>query len=112
MDRVLLLCLIIANAFACLAISTAEKHGSVTGTAIIVDPPASSALPSEEKGTETGIAEAPMFRTLRKHHQCSKDKSVVGGVVILGGLGTTMIAVVFWYIRITRRQTEKPGNPV
>ncbi|KAG9454321.1 hypothetical protein H6P81_007225 [Aristolochia fimbriata] len=112
MARVLLLCLLVAQAFACLLASTAEKHGSETGTSTIVEPPASSELLKEGKGTERGnIAQGPIVRRFGKHHH-SVDKSVVGGGVILGGLATMILAAVFWYIRITRRQTEKPVSPV
>ncbi|CAI9098326.1 OLC1v1034948C1 [Oldenlandia corymbosa var. corymbosa] len=37
----------------------------------------------------------------RRHH--SVDRSVAGGGVILGGLATTFLVAIIWYIRATRR---------
>ncbi|KAL6987682.1 hypothetical protein U1Q18_013431 [Sarracenia purpurea var. burkii] len=43
-----------------------------------------------------------------KMRRRSSDKSVVGGGLILGGLATAFIAVVFCYIRATGRKNAEP----
>ncbi|KAH7858239.1 hypothetical protein Vadar_021630 [Vaccinium darrowii] len=40
-------------------------------------------------------------RRVTRHH--SSDKSAAGGDVILGGFATALIAAIFCYIRVTRR---------
>lgn len=62
----------------------------------IADQPVSGVAESSQ------VAEAPDIRRLGKHR--STDKSMAGGGVILGGLVTTIFAVVFCYIRVTRRR--------
>lgn len=49
------------------------------------------------------------------HHHSTVDRSVAGGGVILGGLATTFLVVVFCYLRATRKhktsyieETETP----
>ena len=63
------------------------------------DEPAAS--PSESS-QETREAEAPEIRRLGKHHL--SNKSAAGGGVIIGGLVTAILAVVFAYIRVTRKR--------
>ncbi|CAK8574948.1 unnamed protein product [Lathyrus sativus] len=47
------------------------------------------------------------FRLVKKHHLF--DKSIVGGGVILGGLGTTFLVVVYCYIRATSKHKLDPN---
>lgn len=47
-----------------------------------------------------------------KQHHHSFDKSVAGGGVILGGLGTTFLVAVACYIRATRRKNAELASPV
>ncbi|KAL3536449.1 hypothetical protein ACH5RR_004910 [Cinchona calisaya] len=49
---------------------------------------------------------------IAKQHHHSFDKSVAGGGVILGGLGTTFLVAVVCYIRVTRRKNTEPASPV
>ena len=43
------------------------------------------------------------------HHK-SRDKSIAGGGVILGGLATTFLVAIICYIRATRRQKSELGS--
>lgn len=57
---------------------------------------------SDESGFKAEAAESPNIRRLGKHH--STNKSVAGGGVIIGGLVTATFAVVYCYIRVTRKK--------
>uniref|UniRef100_A0A0D3BAE9 Uncharacterized protein n=1 Tax=Brassica oleracea var. oleracea TaxID=109376 RepID=A0A0D3BAE9_BRAOL len=65
-------------------------------------------------------AEAPEIlnseETVRRgHHHSTVDRSVAGGGVILGGLATTFLVVVFCYLRATRKHkpnfADETGTP-
>ncbi|KAA8519935.1 hypothetical protein F0562_014155 [Nyssa sinensis] len=69
-------------------------------SATIAEPPASGLIdamvlsPAPPEGM-------PEVRRIARHH--SSDKSVAGGDVILGGFATAVVASIYCYIRITRR---------
>ncbi|AAF14026.1 hypothetical protein AtNW77_Chr3g0164511 [Arabidopsis thaliana] len=74
------------------------------------EPPATRKLGRHEWPGEE--AEAPevshLEETVRRgHHHSTVERSVAGGGVILGGLATTFLVVVFCYIRATRK--HKPN---
>lgn len=46
----------------------------------------------------------------RPLHRKKVDKSVAGGGIILGGLGTIFLVAVFCYIRATRRHKVQTSN--
>lgn len=57
-------------------------------------------------GNDSGGGGAPAGnRLLTRRH--SSDKSAAGGDVILGGFATALIAAIFCYIRVTRRNQQK-----
>lgn len=121
MAKRFLLCLILVHAF--LGLSKAEEITAISNR------PAESPLSSRKLGKhETGLSpEATketegesveeMMELKKKNHQ-SRDRSVVGGGVILGGLATTFFVTIFCYIRATRRQKlhiqseSEPQTPV
>ncbi|XP_023532519.1 uncharacterized protein LOC111794654 [Cucurbita pepo subsp. pepo] len=53
-----------------------------------------------EMENQQGVAAGPEIRRLGKHHL---HTSMAGGGVLLGGLATAVFAVVFCYIRVTRK---------
>lgn len=57
----------------------------------------------EEHQQAQAVAEAPEIRRLGKHHFHS---SMAGGGVLIGGLATTIFAVIFCYIRVTRKPND------
>ncbi|OIW09226.1 hypothetical protein TanjilG_11364 [Lupinus angustifolius] len=62
----------------------------------------STSSKEESHKEEVASAEGPNIRRFGKHH--SRDKSVAGGGVIIGGLVTATFATVFCYIRVTRKR--------
>ncbi|OIT07260.1 hypothetical protein A4A49_14708 [Nicotiana attenuata] len=69
----------------------------------IADPPEKSNTEGENEGEKgASIGEAPESTIEREHHH--SDKSVAGGGVIIGGLVTAIFAVVYCYIRVTRKR--------
>ena len=56
-------------------------------------------VPSPAPLSERG--DGPWNRRVTRHH--SSDKSFTGGDLILGGFATALVAAIFSYIRITRR---------
>ncbi|KAF3508255.1 hypothetical protein F2Q69_00024314 [Brassica cretica] len=82
------------------------------------DPPVARKLGGEDGPREE--AEAPEIlnseETVRRgHHHSTVDRSVAGGGVILGGLATTFLVVVFCYLRATRKHkpnfADETGTP-
>lgn len=79
------------------------------------EPPATRKLGGHDwSGSEAEAAEVEspevshLEETVRRgHHHSTVDRSVAGGGVILGGLATTFLVVVFCYIRATRK--HKPN---
>ncbi|KAH7866428.1 hypothetical protein Vadar_020245 [Vaccinium darrowii] len=59
-------------------------------------------LSGSNQQREVGQGQQVHIMKKQRHH--SIDKSVAGGGVILGGLATTFLVVVFRYIRATRRK--------
>ncbi|CAN4097075.1 unnamed protein product [Withania somnifera] len=59
-----------------------------------------------EIGEGPSGADAPESNNyiLKMGHHHAADKSVAGGGVIIGGLVTTIFAVVYCYIRVTRKK--------
>ncbi|KAF7150224.1 hypothetical protein RHSIM_Rhsim02G0116500 [Rhododendron simsii] len=56
-------------------------------------------------GNDSGDGGAPAGnRLLTRRH--SSDKSAAGGDVILGGFATALVAAIFCYIRVTRRNQQ------
>nr|DAD20678.1 TPA_asm: hypothetical protein HUJ06_022141 [Nelumbo nucifera] len=116
MSRFLLVCFVMTELLMVLAMAHENQHlesrapeaetevehqKSVVGSS---DPPVSSAAApsSEDEGESTEVAEAPGIRRMGKHH--SSGGSAAGGGVIIGGIATAIFAVVFAYIRVTRRR--------
>ncbi|OIT35482.1 hypothetical protein A4A49_54819 [Nicotiana attenuata] len=92
----LLLCLVLSDSF----LFTQNANGLR-----ILGPfaPVPSPLPYEG-GVDIGTGDqAPVVIThiIKKHH--SFDKSMAGGDLILGGFATVLVASIFCYIRVTRR---------
>lgn len=71
-------------------------------TSNIADPPEKSNTEGENEGEK--VAEAPESIEREHHHS---DKSVAGGGVIIGGLVTAIFAVVYCYIRVTRKRDDE-----
>lgn len=63
---------------------------------------------SYHKFEESVIAEGPDIRRMGKHHH-SHSSDVAGGGVIIGGLVTATFAVVFCYLRVTRKKDGGDG---
>lgn len=63
---------------------------------------------SYHKIEESEIAEGPDIRRMGKHHSHSSD--MAGGGVIIGGLVTATFAVVFCYLRVTRKKDGGDGD--
>ncbi|KAG6595353.1 hypothetical protein SDJN02_11373, partial [Cucurbita argyrosperma subsp. argyrosperma] len=59
-----------------------------------------SSSPSEAPQSEIKVLEN------REHHK-SRDMSIAGGGVILGGLATTFFVAIICYIRATKRQNSE-----
>ncbi|GMY09971.1 Basic helix-loop-helix DNA-binding superfamily protein [Fagus crenata] len=78
-----------------------NKVGALGVVARVADQPVSSIAESPESKEYSDVAEAPVIRRMGKHHS---DKSLAGGGVIIGGLATAIFAVVFCYIRVTRKR--------
>nr|XP_033508450.1 uncharacterized protein LOC117273382 [Nicotiana tomentosiformis] len=71
----------------------------------IADPPEKPYTEGENEGEKrASIAEAPESSEREHHHS---DKSVAGGGVIIGGLVTAIFAVVYCYIRVTRKRDDE-----
>ncbi|KAF5737195.1 hypothetical protein HS088_TW13G00073 [Tripterygium wilfordii] len=70
-----------------------------------IEPPSLS--PSQAPQAEETILTSSLLRRMRHH---SIDKSIAGGGVILGGLGTTFFVAVFCYIRATRRPKAETAD--
>ncbi|KAL3826048.1 hypothetical protein ACJIZ3_022077 [Penstemon smallii] len=63
---------------------------------------------------ETGAAgPEQVMKTNHRHHNHhhSVDKSIAGGIVILGVLATVFLVAVFCYIRATGRKAVEPCSP-
>ncbi|KAA8515438.1 hypothetical protein F0562_018951 [Nyssa sinensis] len=70
----------------------------------LMDAPIPSPAPSEG-----GLnPETPVGRRIAKHH--SSDNSAAGGDVILGGFATALVAVIYCYIRVTRKNQDAHVN--
>ncbi|KAK8562556.1 hypothetical protein V6N13_018862 [Hibiscus sabdariffa] len=67
----------------------------------VAAPPVIPREAEEPAATPSNEAEPPEIRRLGKHH--APDGSVAGGDVIVGGLATAVLVVVFAYIRVTRK---------
>ncbi|KAK8627160.1 hypothetical protein V6N13_134782 [Hibiscus sabdariffa] len=67
----------------------------------VAAPPVIPREAEEPAATPSNEAEPPEIRRLGKHHVL--DSSVAGGDVIVGGLATAVLVVVFAYIRVTRK---------
>ncbi|GMH10182.1 hypothetical protein Nepgr_012023 [Nepenthes gracilis] len=72
---------------------------------------------STSEGTKTASSgcheridgERPAVQVMKKERR-QFDKSVTGGVVILGGLASTFLVAVFCYIRATGRKHAQNGD--
>ncbi|GMG98649.1 hypothetical protein Nepgr_000489 [Nepenthes gracilis] len=62
------------------------------------------AIPATDPQESGGAAEAPVIRKLFIKNQFH-DRSEIGGGVIICGLITATFAVVFYYIRATRKRS-------
>ncbi|CAN7117233.1 hypothetical protein BRARA_C03280 [Brassica rapa] len=102
----IVLCCFLTYAF---ATATALSEG---------DPPVARKFGAHDWPREE--AEAPEIShseaTVRRgHHHSTVDRSVAGGGVILGGLATTFLVVVFCYLRATRKHkpnfADETGTP-
>ncbi|KAI4302692.1 hypothetical protein MLD38_038411 [Melastoma candidum] len=79
------------------------RHEFVVPSPGIVHSSMSSSSAIDWNGEATVVTRAQSQDSLLLHHHKKVDKSVAGGGVILGGLGTTFLVAVFCYIRATRR---------
>lgn len=93
--RLGLLCLILAGMTLIqpTAADTAEAPAVAAAT-----PYFAAGIGKEEE--QAVVAEAPEIRRLGRHHF---HTSMAGGGVLIGGLATAVFAVVFCYIRVTRK---------
>lgn len=85
-----------------------NKVGKLGVVVRVAAQPVSSPAESSEGEEDSKVAEAPVIRRLgkqKKHHSDHKSE-VAGGGVIIGGLVTAIFAVVFCYIRVTRRKDD------
>ncbi|CAJ2660380.1 unnamed protein product [Trifolium pratense] len=63
-------------------------------------------ISSNEEGKRESKAEGPDIRRMGKHH----SSDMAGGGVIIGGLVTATFAVVFCYLRVTRKKDDGGGG--
>jgi len=61
-----------------------------------------------ERESKEAKAEGPDIRRMGKHHSSSSE--MAGGGVIIGGLVSATFAVVFCYIRVTRKKDSDGGG--
>ncbi|KAI7999256.1 hypothetical protein LOK49_LG09G01736 [Camellia lanceoleosa] len=77
-----------------------SSGGGSLGTSDVRNVTVPSPAPSSG-GESLGTGDVSGNRRVMGHH--SSDKSEAGGEVIIGGFATALVAAIFCYIRVTRR---------
>ncbi|KGN46704.1 hypothetical protein Csa_020980 [Cucumis sativus] len=94
--RLALMSLILAGMFFIQLTAANVKEAPMVDTALFFG----SKIGKEEAVQGPVVAEGPAIRRLGKHHF---HTSVAGGRVLIGSLATAVFAIVFCYIRVTRK---------
>ncbi|GAB2303570.1 hypothetical protein Dimus_037557 [Dionaea muscipula] len=106
MGKLLILCMVMMEML--ISPLTASQVSDVGVGAHVGDFPASTEPPEYLRNE---IAEGPspstsMTMMMLKHRSAYHDKSEIGGGVIIAGLISSCLAVLYFYIRATRRRNS------
>ncbi|GAB2215000.1 hypothetical protein Drorol1_Dr00019372 [Drosera rotundifolia] len=104
MDRLLILAVICISITMKMLIVRSSALVSDDGS-IVVESQLDFPLSNPPEYLRSNVAEGPSSRKMLLRHR-SYDKSEIGGGVIIGGLISVCLAVVYFYIRATRQRNN------